>query len=103
MIGCPAARRIADRVDGPRECPLEPVEPVGEPARPGVEVDRVDRQVVAARRGDRVVEPLEVDPELGRPVAGVLEVLVVAGARARVDPHSDRDFPAPAGRTARSG
>ena len=38
----------------------------------------------------RVVEPLEADPELRRPVAGVLEVLVVAGARARIDADADR-------------
>ena len=38
----------------------------------------------------RVVEPLEADPELGRPVSGVLEVLGVAGADSRVDPDPDR-------------
>ena len=69
-----------DRLDRGEERPLEATEAIGQPARSGVEMDRVDPQPVARGRRDRVVEPLEADPELGRPVAGVFEVLVVAGA-----------------------
>ena len=59
---------------------LEPVELVAQPAGPGVEVQRVDDEPVAADRIHRVVEPLLGDTELGRPLAGVGEVLRVAGA-----------------------
>ena len=52
---------------------LERRQPVGQPARAGVEVDRVDRQVMAPGGVDRVVEPVRVDPELRRPVAAVGE------------------------------
>ena len=72
------------------ERPLEPGEPVGEPAGAGVEMDGVDREVVASGRGDRLVEPVQADPELGRSVAGVLEMLVVAGADPRIDADPDR-------------
>src|SRR4051794_20402181 len=60
---------------------LERVEATGEPARSRVKMDGVDREVVAGSRGDRVIQPLQADPELRRPVAGVLEMGVVAGAR----------------------
>ena len=79
-----------DRLDRGEERPLEATEPIGQPARSGVEMDRVDPQPMARGRRDRVVEPLEADPELGRPVSGVLEVLVVAGADPRIDPDPDR-------------
>ena len=50
-------------------------------------------EVVARGGRDRVVEPLQPDPELGRPVARVLEVLVVAGAGTRVDPDARSAVP----------
>ena len=82
--------RPLDRLDRGRQRPLERVEPVGEPARPGMEVDRVDGQRMLGGRRERLVEPLETDAELRRPVAAVLEVVVVAGARARIDTDPDR-------------
>ena len=72
---------------------LEPVELVAQPAGPGVEVQRVHDEPVAADGRDRVVEPVLGDAELGRPLAGVGEVLRVAGAGARVDPDADRSGP----------
>jgi hypothetical protein len=51
---------------------LERGQPVGQPAGSGVEVERRDRQVMAPRDGQRLVEPVVPDPELRRPVARVL-------------------------------
>ena len=79
-----------DRLDRRRERPLEASQAIRQPAGSRVEMDRVDRAAVARGRRDGVVEPLEADPELRRPVAGVLEMLVVAGAGSRVDPDPDR-------------
>ena len=82
--------QAADRLDRRREGALEAGQPLGQPARARVEMDRVDLEVVPRGGGHRLVQPLQPDPELGRPVARVLEVLVVAGAGARVDPDPDR-------------
>ena len=56
-----------------------------------VEVDGVDGEVVRARHGDRLVEPLRVDAELGRRVAAVVAdaALGAGGADARVDAQTD--------------
>ena len=51
---------------GARSARSNAAEPVGQPAGARVEMDRVDREAVARRRRDRVVEPLEADPELRR-------------------------------------
>src|SRR3954471_19520481 len=69
---------------------LERAEATGEPARSGVEMDGVDRKVVAGARGDRVTQAPQADPELRRPVAGVLEMCVVAGPGTRIDAQADR-------------
>ena len=87
----PGGPQAGDRLDRRRgSAPSKPPRPSRQPARAGVEVERVDREVVSRGDGKRVVEPVQPDPELGRPVAGVLEVRVVAGADARVEPDADR-------------
>ena len=68
-----------------------------------MEVDGIDGEVVAGGDLDGLIQPLEPDPELHRPRAAVLEVLVVADARTRVDADPDPRRPAPAGRIGRSG
>ena len=88
----PGATGPGDGLDRCGQRALEPGEPAGEPARSGMEVDGVDGEVVACRRGQGLVEPLELDAELRRPVAAVLEVGRVAGAAAGVDADPD---PAP--------
>ena len=71
--------------DRDRQGPLEGIQSIGEPAGPGMEVDRVDGQRMLSGYGERLVEPLETDAEFRRPVTRVLKVGVVAGARARID------------------
>jgi hypothetical protein len=44
-------------------------QPVAEPARARVDMDRVDGQIVPAGDLDRLGQSVWVDPELGRPVA----------------------------------
>ncbi len=82
--------RPSDRLDRDRQRPLEGIQPLGQPAGPGMEVDRVDGQRVLGGHGERLVEPLETDTEFRRPVARVLQVHVVAGARSRIDSDPDR-------------
>src|SRR5665648_857980 len=57
-----------------------------------VKVDRVDSEVVGARHGERLVEALRVDAELGRLVAAVVAdaALGAGGADAGVDADADR-------------
>jgi hypothetical protein len=86
----PRSAQGADRLDRTEEGPLEAGEAVGQPAGSSMEVDRVDRQVVPARRSERVLEPFEPDAELRRPVARVVEVLVVPGAGPGIDADPDR-------------
>ena len=83
-------RRAAIRGD-PAERRLERGQPVrAQPARSGMEVDRVDREPVPGGGRERLGEPVLVDPELRRPLAAVREAGVVAGAGGRVDPETDR-------------
>ena len=75
----------------PGECRFERGQAVlPEPTRAGVEVDRVNREAVPSRGGQRVRDPVLVDPELRRPLAAVGEAGVVARAGSRVDPEPDR-------------
>ena len=51
-------------------------------------MDGVDRQVVLAGDGQRLLEPVQPDTELRRPAA-VLEVRPIAGTGPRVDAQAD--------------
>src|SRR5689334_5929492 len=64
--GVSRGARALDGLDGGRQRSREPLESASEPARARMEVDRVDREIVASSRGERVVEPIEVDAELRR-------------------------------------
>ena len=50
-----------------------------------MEVDGVDDEAVTRGRGKRLVEAIQADAELHRALAAVVQVLVIAGARAGVD------------------
>src|SRR4051794_41874532 len=81
----PGGDEPSHRLDRDQQRLLERVEATGEPARSGVEMDGVDREVVAGGRGGRVIQPPPAGFELCRPVAGGLGMGGVAGARTRGD------------------
>jgi hypothetical protein len=58
-----------DRFDGLDQGRLEASQAVRQPARTGMEVNGIDRQVVPPGGLDGLIEPLEADPELGRSIA----------------------------------
>ena len=103
MMGCPAAIEPR-RPPRPRpSAASKPASPSAEPARTGVEVDRVDRQVVPARRRPAPRRAGRARSRTSSAGAAVLEVRVVAGAGARDRCAGRSCVPARAGRSARSG
>src|SRR3954454_1700570 len=79
----PGGDEPSHRLDRDQQRLLERVEATGEPARSRVKMDGVDREVVAASRGDRVIQPLQADPELRRPGARGIEMGGGGGGRPR--------------------
>ena len=49
-----------------RQRRLEGGQPIGQPAGPGMEMERVDDQVMSPHGRQRVIEPIGRDAELGR-------------------------------------
>ena len=83
-IGQPAARSALDRLDGAATSAASNAgQPVGQPARAGVEVDRVDRQVVPRAAASASSSRSRPIPNFVGRSPRVLEVLVVPGAGAR--------------------
>ena len=92
----PASSQPTGQGDDRRQGRLERREPIGQPAGPGMEVERVDGQIVSPHGRQRVIEPIGRDAQLGGTRSGVGEPVVVAGTDHRVDAQADRRARRPA-------